>query len=100
MAIEDAEEADLWPVDVNVAFVLGLQDVEDDGNPVLVVVSDDALVGVGGVGLDDSTFLLTCFRRLMVLQLNRFWVQCSRVFSKEQSLHFDELDVRVLGVLT
>lgn len=98
MAIKDAEEADLWPVDVDIALVLGFQDVEDDGNPVLVVVSDDALVGVGGVGLDDSALLLACFRGLMVLQLNRFWVQCCRVFSEQQSLHFDELDVRVLGV--
>lgn len=70
MSVEYSKEADLWPVDVKVGLVLGLQNVEDDRDAVFVVVSDDALVGVGGVRLDDSTLFLTCFRRLVILELD------------------------------
>ena len=47
--VEYAEEADLRPVHVKVGFVLGLEYVQDDGDAVFVVVSDDALISVGCV---------------------------------------------------
>lgn len=47
--IEDTEKADLRPVHVEVGFVLGLEYIQDDGDAVFVVVSDDALIGVGCV---------------------------------------------------
>jgi len=49
MAVEDAEETDLGPLDLLVAFVLGLEDIQNYAHPVFVVVSDDALVRVGRV---------------------------------------------------
>ena len=58
VAIKHSEEADLRPLDVRVLLALGFQDVKDDGHPVLVIVTDDALVRVGGVGLDRPTLLL------------------------------------------
>lgn len=46
MSIKDSEEADLWPFELQMRFVLGLQNVENDADTVLVVVPDDALVRV------------------------------------------------------
>jgi len=30
MAIKDTEEADLWPIDVNIGLILGFQDVQNN----------------------------------------------------------------------
>jgi len=49
VAVEYTEEADLRPLDVEVLLALRLQDVEDDGDTIFVVVSDYALVCVGCV---------------------------------------------------
>ena len=49
MTIEDSEEADLWPFNVQVCFALWLEDVENDRDPVLIVLSNDALVRVGSI---------------------------------------------------
>ena len=99
MTIKDAEEADLWPLNFQVRFILGFQNVQDDADSVFVVVANNALVSVGSVRLDDATLLLTCLRGLMILQLNRFRVQWRWIFSKEKSLHFDKLDVGVFWFL-
>lgn len=50
MTIEYSEISDFFPF----CAVLRLGDVEDDGDPVLVVVSDWSLVGRGSVGLDEA----------------------------------------------
>ena len=70
MSVEYSKEADLGPVDIKIGLVFGLQNVQDDRDTVFVIVSDDALVGVGGIRLDDSTLFLTCFGRLVILELN------------------------------
>lgn len=93
MPVEHAEEADLWPFNIKMLFVLWFQNVENDRDAVLVVVSYDALVRVGCVRLDDAALLGACLRRLVVLQLNRLWVQGRRVLAEEQRLHFHELYV-------
>jgi len=49
MPIKHTEEADLWPLNVNIGFVLGLKNVENDAHSVFIVVSYDALVGVGSI---------------------------------------------------
>lgn len=74
MAIENTEEADLRPVNVKRGLVLWLQYIQYDGDPVLIVVTDDTLIRVGGVRLDDPALLLARFGRLVVLQLNCFGV--------------------------
>ena len=99
MAIEDSEEADLRPLDVEVLLVLGLQDVQNDGDAVFVVIPYDSLIGVGSVALDDSTLLLAGLRWLMILQLDRLWIEWRWVLAEEQGLHLDELDVGVLLLL-
>lgn len=68
MTIKDAEETDLRPLDLQVLLALGLENVEDDGDPIFIVVSDDALVCIGCIRLDHSAFLLGRLRGLMVLQ--------------------------------
>lgn len=99
VAIEDAEEANLGPLDIEMRLVFGFEDIEDDANSVFVVVPDDALVGVGGVGLDDPALLLTGLGGFVVLQLDGLGIQHWRVLSEEQCLDLYELDVGVL-VLT
>lgn len=49
VAIKDAKETDLRPFNVEMLLILGLEDVEDDGHTVLVVVTNDALICVGCV---------------------------------------------------
>jgi len=99
VAVEYSEEANLRPLDIEVLLVLWLQDIQNDRHAVLVVVSDDSLVRVRRIGLDDATLLGTCLRWLVILQLNCLRVQRSRVLTKEQRLHLHELYVRVLRLL-
>lgn len=70
VSIEDSEETNLRPVDVKIGLVFGLQNVQDDRDAVFIVISDNTLVGIGSIGLDDSTLFLTGLGRLMILELN------------------------------
>ena len=99
MTIEHAKEANLRPLNVKVDLVLRLQDVQNNGDAILVVVTDDTLVRVGRIRFNDTTLLLTCLRRLVVLQLYRLGVQRCWVLAKEQRLHFNELDVGIALLL-
>lgn len=99
MAVEDSKEADLWPFDVEVYLVLGLQDVQNDGHAVLIVVANDTLVRVCSIRLDDAALLLTCLGRLVILQLDRLGIQRRRVLTEEERLHFDELNICVTLLL-
>jgi hypothetical protein len=74
VAVKNTKEADLRPVNVERGLVLWLQYIQYDGDPVLIVVTDDTLIRVGGVRLDDPALLLARFGRLVVLQLNCFGV--------------------------
>jgi hypothetical protein len=49
MTVENSKKANLRPLNVKVGLVFGLQNVENNGHPVFVVVSNDPLVGVGRV---------------------------------------------------
>lgn len=57
MAVEDSKEADLRPVPLPV-LVLGLQYVENYTDSVLVILADNALVGIGSVGLNYAALLV------------------------------------------
>lgn len=57
MTVEDAKETDLGPLSLPM-LVLWLKYVQDNANPVLVVFSNDALVGISGVGFHDSALLI------------------------------------------
>ena len=94
-----SEEDALWPV-LDVILELGLADVQDNRNAVLVVVPtrpvsrsilpDNALVGVCSVGDHDPVGLGRGFRRLLVGQLDLFYAH----LLAEQEL-LDSLVVRV-----
>jgi len=58
MAVENAEKADLGPLDVEVLLALWLEDVEDDGDTVFIVVSDDSLVCIGRIAFNNAAFFL------------------------------------------
>ena len=96
MSIEDAEEAYLWPLNVQMGFALRLEYVEDNRDSVLVVFPDDALVRVCCVWLDHATLLLRCLRRFVVLEEESLWVQYGWIFAKEECLDFNELDILIL----
>ena len=94
--IEDAEEADLRPLNLQVLLALWLQDVQDDRDSVLIVVPDDALVSVCGVRFDNSTLFLRCLRMLVILKKERLWVQDGWILAEKECLDLNELDVGVL----
>ena len=56
MTIIHSEERALRPC-LNLLLALGLDDIEDDGNPVLVVITDDTLICVGRVSVNDPVSL-------------------------------------------
>ena len=58
VAIEDSEEADLRPLNVEVLFALRLEDVEDDRNAIFVVISDNSLISVSSVRFNQAALLL------------------------------------------
>lgn len=74
MSIKNSKEAYLRPFDVEISLVFGFKDVQNDGDSVLIVVSDDALICVGGIRLYYSAFFLRCFCGLVIFQLNGFGV--------------------------
>ena len=49
MAVEHPEEADLRPFNLEVRFVLGLQNVKDDAYPILIIVSNNPLISIGRI---------------------------------------------------
>lgn len=96
MTVENAEKANLRPLDVQVLLALGLQDVQNDGHAVFVVVPNDSLVGIRGVTLYNSAFLLRRFRRLMIFQKERFRIEHRWIFAEEERLDLYELNVVVV----
>jgi len=89
MAVEDSKEADLRPVPLPV-LVLGLQYVQDYADSVLIIFADNALVGVGSIGLNYAALLVGGFGYLMVLELECPRVKRHRVVPEEQSLDIHE----------
>jgi len=91
VAVEYPEETYLRPFNIEVLFVLGLQNVQNYGHTVLVVVSNDALVRIGSIGFDDATLLGAGLSGLVVLELDCLWIQGCWVLSKEESLYLNKL---------
>ena len=56
MTIIHSEERAFGPC-LNLLLALGLDDIEDDGNPVLVVITDNPLIRVGRVSVNDAVSL-------------------------------------------
>jgi hypothetical protein len=49
VAVKDSKKTDLRPFDIEIGLVFGFQNVQYDGDPVFIIVSDDTLIGVGGI---------------------------------------------------
>ena len=78
MTVIHAEERASRPCFV--LSVLWLDDVQDDGHTVLVVVSYQALISVGSVGPDDTVPFVAALRWLVIRDDNpgawRQWQSC------------------------
>lgn len=68
MTIEHSEKADLRPLNGQILFALGFEDIEDDGDTIFIVVTDNTLVGISCIALDDATLLLGGFGWLVIFQ--------------------------------
>ena len=96
MAIKDTKEADLWPFDLQILLALRLQDVQDDRDPILIIVTDNALVCIGCIRFNYTTFFLRGLSRLVILKKERLWIEYGRIFAEKECLHLDKLDVCIL----
>ena len=99
MTVEDSKERALGPV-LNVLLAWWLHDVEHDADSILVVISDDSLVCVGGVGFYNAAFLLAGLCGLMVFQLNRLGIQNCRIVTEKKSLDLHKLNVWIFMLFT
>ena len=95
MTVKNTEEANLRPLSVLWNLLrLGLQNVQDYGNSIFVVFSDNTLICICSVRFNMTTLLLTSFSRFMILKEDCLWIHVWRITEK-QSLDFNELDVWV-----
>lgn len=80
MAVKDSEKAAFRPI-LNVFLGWRLHNVQNDTDPVLVVVSDYTLVGIGSVAHDESILTNTAFGRLPAWQVENggvWWCSISK----------------------
>jgi hypothetical protein len=82
MSIENPIKAYLRPDYIKICFVLGLHYVQDNADPILIVLSDDPLIRIGSIALNHTALFIGCFGGLMVLELNRFRINCTWCISK------------------
>ena len=82
MPVEHAKEAALRPV-LDVLFRWWLHDVEHDGHSVLIVVPDDALIGIRCVAHDDTIFADTALGGLPAREIQSDWVRWRTVAQQE-----------------
>lgn len=68
MAIEHSEKAALGPI-LNILFRRWLHYIQNYADSIFVVVSDDALIGVGGVAHDESILSHAAFSWLPTRQV-------------------------------
>ena len=82
MPVKHSKEANLWPLNVQFSLALGLKNIKNDTDAIFVVLTNNALVSVGSITFNDSTFLSAGFCRLMVLQKQLFRVKNWWVFTE------------------
>lgn len=76
MTIENTEESTLWPI---FAFLTRwLHNVEYDRNTILVIVTNDSLIGIGSIAGYDAVLANRAFGLLKVRKLNcvGIWIWC------------------------
>jgi hypothetical protein len=87
MAVIDSKKGTLWP-SFHMILILWLYNVEDDGNAVFIVSSNDALICVRCVCMNDSILL---GRKLCVLFVGKNKVNWFKVHSDSQQNVFNDL---------
>lgn len=95
MAVEHTEEAALGPV-LNIFLGRWLHYVKDNADPILVVVSDDALIRVRSVTHDETILAHTTLGRLPARQVESAWVGRGSV-AQQQLLNVEGLVVLYLA---
>ena len=58
MSIKDSEEANLRPLNIEMSLTFWFENIENDGNPVLVVFSNDTLIRISSIRFNQATLLL------------------------------------------
>ena len=66
MTIVDAEEGAFGPLSTAELLRFGLHDVQDDRYSIFIIVTHDALVGIGAVGCHDAVSFRRVFGGLIV----------------------------------
>lgn len=99
MAIEDTEKAYLGPLNCQILLALGLQYIQNNRYSIFVIITNDSLIRICSVALDDAALFLRGLRRLVIFQEERLRVEHRWIFTEQQSLHLDKLNVRILIVL-
>jgi len=66
VTIENPKKAYLRPFNFKLGLWFRFENIQDYANAIFVVLSDDTLIGVCSIGLDDTAFLLASFGWLMV----------------------------------
>ena len=83
VTVKNAEETDLGPFNIQICFTLWLKNIQNNRDPVFVVLTNYALVCVSSITLDVATLLLGRLSRLVVLEEDRLRVQHRRVLAKQ-----------------
>ena len=68
MPVKNSKETYLRPFQSQVSLALRLEDVKNDRDSVFIILSDNALVSISSIRLDQSTFFLRCLGGLMVFE--------------------------------
>ena len=82
MAIKYTKKAYLWPFSFPL-LVFRLQNIEYDGYTVFIIFSDDTLIGICSISLNDSTLFIRGFSNFMILKLESFRVKRNWILTKE-----------------
>ena len=58
MAIEDTEKAYLGPLNCQILLALGLQYIQNNRYSIFVIITNDSLIRICSVALDDAALFL------------------------------------------
>lgn len=89
MAVENPKEANLGPFTFPY-LVFRLKYVQNDADPVFIILANDSLISISSICLHDAALLVGGLGHLMILELEGLRIQHHWVLSKEQGLNVDE----------
>ena len=95
MAIKHSKKAYLRPFTLEIVLILRFHDVQDYADSVLIVVSDDTLICIRCIWLDDSARFWRGFCNLMILQRKLSHIRRDRGITKKKRLHIYKLNIAI-----